>query len=479
MNHRIIIFYIGTLLKIEAFCMVLPLFCSIIYKEKVFIYFLIVIGLLLFLGFLLSFKTPSDTRFFTAEGFLIVAIGWIMLSIFGALPFFLSGEIPHYIDALFETVSGFTTTGATILTNVESLSKGLLFWRSFTHFIGGMGALVLMLAILPTNSDDMLIMKAESPGPQVGKLKPRVRDTAKYLYLIYVSITTIVIISLFISGMPFFDSLCIGFGAAGTGGFVVTNDGINSYGTISKLLIAFFILLYGVNFNIYYSILNKKVKDALASEELKTYLLIVVFATIGIGINVFNIFKDTFKTFLESFFQVASIITTTGYSTYDYTEWSMFSQVILLSLMIVGGCAGSTGGGFKVSRIIILIKSAINELYLQLHPHSVKVVKYENKPISIGLIRTIASYATIYMSFIVFGTILISLDNFDFATTFSSVIETFNNIGLGLSKIGPKGNFSIFSYFSKLVFIVLMITGRLEIFPIMILFSKKTWRREA
>ena len=479
MNHRIIIYYIGTLLKIEAFCMMLPLLCSIIYKEKVFIYFLIVIGLLLFLGFLLSYKSPNDMRFFTAEGFLIVAIGWIMLSIFGALPFYLSGEIPHYIDALFETVSGFTTTGATILTNVESISKGLLFWRSFTHFIGGMGALVLMLAILPTNSDDMLIMKAESPGPQVGKLKPKVRDTAKYLYLIYVFITTIVIISLFISGMPIFDSFCIGFGAAGTGGFVVTNEGINSYGTVSKLLIASFIVLYGVNFNIYYSILNKKIKDAFASEELRVYLLIIICATIAIGLSVYNIFNDTFKTFLESFFQVASIMTTTGYSTYDYTEWAMFSQVILLTLMIIGGCAGSTGGGFKVSRIIILIKVAINELYIQLHPHSVKSVKYENKPISMGLIRTLASYAIIYIGFIIFGTILISLDNFDFTTTFSSVIETFNNIGLGLSKIGPKGNFSIFSDFSKLVFIILMITGRLEIFPIIILFSKKTWRREA
>lgn len=477
MNIKKVFNYIGAMMMIEAALMILPFIVSLIYKESVGIYFIIVAVILFAIGFLLNRMFVADNMFYSAEGFVTVSIGWLILSLFGALPFFISGEIPHYIDAVFETVSGFTTTGATILTDVTMLSKSMNFWRCFTHFVGGMGVLVLMLALIPTKSENMQIMKAESPGPQVGKLVPKVSDTAKTLYNIYIGLTILAIISYRISGMPLYDSICIGFGTAGTGGFVVTKNGCADYGQISQLLISIYMLLFGVNFNLYYLVTVGKIKEAIKSEELRVYLGIVFFSLLFIVLNVFRLYDNLASAVHDSFFHVSSILTTTGFAVGDYTRWPMLSQCILLFLMVCGGCAGSTAGGIKTSRIVISVKTALNELYTQLHPKSVKVIKFEGKTVANETIKTVMSYIVIYIIFCIVGIFLISLENFDFATTVSSVLETFNNIGLGLAKIGPKGNFSIFNYFSKTVFIVLMLTGRLEIFPIIILFTKKTWKR--
>lgn len=477
MNIKKVLNYIGIMMMLEAMLLVLPLIVSIIYKESSGLSF-IYVGIPLFaIGFLLYKLFASDDKFYSAEGFVTVALGWFVLSIFGALPFVVSKEIPNFLDALFETVSGFTTTGATILTDVTRLSKCMLFWRSFTHFVGGMGVLVLMLAIIPTKSENMQIMKAESPGPKVGKLVSKVSDSAKTLYFIYIFLTLLAIVSYKLSGMPLFDSICIGFGTAGTGGFVVTANGCADYSHLSQTLIGIYMLVFGVNFNIYFLILIKKFKDAFFSEELRVYLCIVFISVVLIVINISNLYANVGEAIHTAFFHVSSIITTTGFAIGDYTVWHDFSQVMLLLLMICGACAGSTAGGMKVSRVVISFKSAMNEIYTQLHPNSVKVIKFEDKPVDKSTIQTVSSYVTIYFIICLIGMLLISLDDKDFTTTVSSVIETFNNIGQGLSQIGPRGNFSIFNYFSKFVFTILMLTGRLEIFPVIILFSKKTWKR--
>lgn len=477
MNIKRVTKYIGSMITLEGICMFLPFIVSLLYKEETGFYFFIFAITLIVIGEILKKLFKADERFYSAEGFVTVALGWVVLSIMGALPFYFSKVIPNYIDALFEVVSGFSTTGATILNDVSVIPKCMNFWRSFTHFVGGMGVLVLVLALLPTQSENMLIMKAESPGPQVGKLVPKVSDTAKTLYLIYIFLTLVTIISYKISGMPLYDSICIGFGTAGTGGFVVTKGGCADYSLLSQTLITLFMLVFGVNFNLYYLVTIGKIKDAVKSEELKVYLLIILISIGLIFVNIFDVYASKELSFHNACFQVASIITTTGYAVCDYTIWPMFSRCILVFLMIVGGCAGSTGGGFKVSRLIINFKACINEIYLQLHPNSVRVVKFEGKHVNSTIVHSVFAYTLIYIIIIIGGILLISFENFDFETTFSSVIETFNNIGLGLSKIGPNGNFSIFNAKSKLVFIILMLTGRLEIFPMILLFSRNTWKR--
>lgn len=480
MNIKKVVNFIGIMMMLESILMILPFIVSIIYHESDGKYFAYVGIPLLALGFLLyKLFLTRDEKFYSAEGFVTVSIGWVVLSICGALPFFASKQIPNFIDALFETVSGFTTTGATILVDVTELSKCMAFWRSFTHFVGGMGVLVLMLAIIPTKSENMQIMKAESPGPKVGKLVSKVSDTARTLYIIYFFLTVLAIVSYKLSGMPLFDSICIGFGTAGTGGFVVTKNGCADYSQFSQTLIGIYMLVFGVNFNIYYLILIKKFKDAFSSEELRVYLGIVFVSVALIVINIYNLYSSIGESIHNAFFHVSSIMTTTGYAIGDYTIWHDFSQVMLLLLMICGACAGSTAGGLKVSRVVISFKSVINELYMQLHPNSVKALTFEGKPVDSNTKNTVMSYVIIYTLICMIGILLISLDDYDFTTTVSSVIETFNNIGLGLSKIGPRGNFSIFNQFSKVVFVILMLTGRLEIFPMIILFSKNTWKRSS
>ena len=481
MNLKIIKYYIGYLIKIEAVLMVIPILCSLIYREVAGLWFLIVGVVAFLLGYFLSYKKPKNQNFFTAESFATVALGWIFLSLIGALPFFLSGHIPNYLDAIFETVSGFTTTGATIVDDVESFARCMLLWRSFTHFVGGMGVLVLILALLPTQSDNMLIMKAEAPGHEVERLVPHVKDTAKMLYNIYLSLTILTIVCYFISGMPLFDAICIGLGTAGTGGFTVLNTGCSSYNTVSQSLITFFMIVFGVNFNIYFLILIKKAKVAFLSEEFRTYIRIILVAAIIITINItltINEENNILLNFHRAMFTVASSMTTTGYSIFDYTVWPMTSRLIVLLVMFIGGCAGSTAGGFKVSRGIIAIKQFFLEIYLQLHPEAIVNLKFEGKKVSDSTRRTVNAYFIVYFIIFTFALFLISFENYDFETTFSAVAETFNNIGMGLSKIGPKHNFNIFSYNSKIIFTILMLIGRLEIFPIIILFSPKTWNRK-
>lgn len=461
--------------------MIIPIICGFIYRESATMYFIFCSIFTFLIGAFLSYKKPENPSFYLAESFITVSFGWVFLSIFGAIPFVLSSEIPNFIDALFETISGFTTTGATIVDNVEVLSKSILLWRSFTHFVGGMGVLVLMLAIIPTQSNNMLIMKAESPGPEVGRILPHVKDTAKTLYLIYLILTIFAIICYIISGMPVFDSICIGLGTAGTGGFSVLNDSCASYSQLSQTLISFFMLMFGVNFNIYYLILIKKYQNAFKSEEFRAYIFIVIFSILAISLNAFSKLSHMFnfsQCFHNALFSVSSVMTTTGYSIFDITLFPTESRFILLMLMFIGGCAGSTAGGIKVARILLATKVAKNEINCQIRPNSLRYIKFDGKKVSENTISTMNAFLIVYMCIVIISVLFISFENYDFETTISSVAETLNNIGIGLGKIGPKNNFNIFHYPSKILFMLLMLIGRLEVYPIVVLFSKKAWKRE-
>lgn len=478
MNISIVVYFLGWILNIEAVLMLIPCLTALIYGEPQGIFFLIVALICIILGWSVTHKKPSKTMFFAKEGFVSVALGWIILSFFGALPFYLSGEIPHFPDALFEVVSGFTTTGASILNNVEELSKCMIMWRSFTHWIGGMGVLVFLLAILPLASGyNMHIMKAESPGPSVGKLVPRVKATAKILYLIYFALTVIQIILLLLGGMPVFDSIALSLGTAGTGGFGIKADSIAFYESYYlQGVITIFMILFGINFNVYYLFLIKKPKEALQCEEARVYLGIILVSVLLITFNIKDYFTGLFPAFHHAAFQVASIITTTGYSTADFDLWPEFSKSILVLLMFIGACAGSTGGGMKVSRIIIAVKVMFKEFATLIHPRSVKILKLEQKIIENSIIRMVNAYFITYFFIFVISFLLVSIENFDFVTNFTAIASTFNNIGPGLSKVGPMASFSGFSDFSKFIMIFDMLAGRLEIFPMIILFSPSTWK---
>jgi trk system potassium uptake protein TrkH len=461
----------------EAALMSLSGIVAIIYQEKSGFAFLITMALCLVIGIPLVLHKPKSNVFFAKEGFISVAMGWIILSITGALPFFISGEIPSYVDALFEVISGFTTTGSSILSDVEALSYCMLFWRSFTHWIGGMGILVFILAILPmAGGESMHIMRAESPGPSVGKLVPRMRTTAFLLYIIYFGMTILQIVLLLIGGMPFFDSLTITFGTAGTGGFAIKNASIAPYSPYLQNVITIFMFLFGVNFNIYYLILYKKVKVAMKSEELRWYFIIVISAILLISFNIGG-FKNFFSSIHHAAFQVSSIITTTGYATFDFNTWPTFSKTILLGLMFIGACAGSTGGGIKVSRIVILFKTLGKEMSYLIHKRSVKVLKIDGKKIEHETMRSINVFFVTYIIIFAVSVLLVSIDNFDFITTFSAVAATLNNVGPGLEVVGPIGNFGEFSYFSKFVMMFDMLAGRLEVFPILLIFAAGTWKK--
>ncbi len=479
MNRKMIFYILSWVLKIEAILMILPIIAAIIYKEHEIMYFLISAGSCALCGFLISPRRPKDVRLYTREGFVSVALSWVLLSFFGCLPFYISGQIPHLIDALFETVSGFTTTGASILSDVESLSRCMLLWRSFTHWIGGMGILVFVLAILPTSgAENIHIMRAESPGPSVGKLVPKVRSTAKILYCIYLVLTLVEFILLACGGMPVFDAICISFGTAGTGGFAVTNAGLGGYTVYQQSIATIFMILFGVNFNVYFLFYARKPKDALKSEEARTYLLIILAATLLITWNVRGYFATLYESFHHSAFQVASIITTTGFATTDFDKWPSFSKAILVLLMFIGACAGSTGGGIKVSRIGILFKTAVKEMASMIHPNSVKIIKMEGKPVEHNVLRSINTYLVTFLVLFVASVLIVAFDRFDLETTFTAVAATFNNIGPGLSAVGPTRNFSEFTILSKCVLIFDMLAGRLELFPMILLFSPRTWRKQ-
>lgn len=479
MNIKIVMYFLGWVLNIEAIFMLLPCTIALIYGETNGFYFLIIGIICGILGWLFSHKKPSNTIFYAREGFVSVAMSWIVLSFFGALPFYMSGEIPRFEDALFEVISGFTTTGASILPDVEALSKCTLMWRSFTHWIGGMGVLVFILAVLPlAGGYNIHIMRAESPGPSVGKLVPKVKTTAKILYLIYFSMTVIQILLLLFGGMHWFDALAIGFGTAGTGGFGVLNDSLGSYTTYQQAVTTIFMILFGINFNIYYLFLIKKPKDALHSEEVRFYLGIILASILLIAWNTRDMYANLLQSLHHGAFQVASIITTTGYSTVDFDLWPSFSKTILVCLMFVGACAGSTGGGIKVSRIAIAVKTVRKELSFLIHPRSVKVLKFEGKTIEHTVLRSINTYLIAYSLIFVSSVLLISLNGFDPATNFTAVAATLNNIGPGLSEVGPTCNFSSFGAGSKFVLMFNMLAGRLELFPMLLLFSPRTWMKD-
>ena len=478
MNFRIIAYIVGWVCNFQAIFMVLPCITALVYQEHEFFAFLISMILCLIVGIPLTARKPKNKVFYTKDGCVAVALSWLALCIFGSVPFVLSGSIPHPIDAFFETVSGFTTTGSSILTDVEVLPHCILMWRSFTHWIGGMGVLVFLLSLLPlAGGYHMNLMKAESPGPSVSKLVPKVQQTAKILYSIYIGMTLLQIVLLLIGNIPLFDTLCIAFGTAGTGGFGIKNDSMGSYSTYCQIVTTIFMILFGVNFSAYYLILTKKIRQALKFEEVRYYFGIIAVAILVIGLNTMHLFQNLGVSIQQAAFQVGSIITTTGFSSADFNQWPALSKTILVLLMFVGACAGSTGGGIKVSRILILCKAAKKEFQLYLHPNAVKKIKMDQKTITHDILRSTNIYLTLYLLIFAVSMLLISLDNFDMTTNFTAVTATLNNIGPGLEIVGPMGNFSSFSYFSKCVLIFDMLAGRLEIFPLLLLFFKGTWKK--
>ena len=478
MNFAMILYVLRYIICCEGILMLLPLITAFAYKESAALSFIICIALCILISFPFYLKRPKRAELHVREGFVTVALSWIVLSIIGAAPFVISGAIPNPVDALFESVSGFTTTGASILSELDSLPRCMLMWRSFTHWIGGMGVLVFILTVLPmTGGNHMNLMKAESPGPSVDKLVPKVQSTAKILYSIYVLMTVIQIIILIIGQMPVFDAVTLSFGTAGTGGFAVRNSGFADYSTFNQAVITVFMILFGVNFNVYFLILSRKLKKAFQNEEVITYVAIILVAIAAITVNTVHLYENVGYAIHHSAFQVGSIITTTGYSTVDFNLWPSFSKTILVLLMFMGACAGSTGGGIKVSRILILAKTVRKELHSFTHPKSVKKITFSGKQVSDEIVRSTSVYMVAYTVIFIASLLLISLEGKDLITTFTSVVATINNIGPGLELVGPTANFAFFSPLSKLVLIFDMLAGRLELFPMLLLIYKGSWKK--
>ena len=479
MNYAMIRYIIGWILNFEAAFMSPSFVVGLIYREKSAWAIFATMLLCLVIGVpMVLLKRPKQAVFYAKDGFVSVGLSWVVLSVMGALPFVISGSIPHPVDALFETVSGFTTTGSSILSDVEALPKCMLFWRSFTHWVGGMGVLVFMLTILPMSGGyHMNLMRAESPGPSVERFVPTVKSTAKILYGIYICLSLLELLLLLVGKMPMFDALTLTFGTAGTGGFGIKNDSIGSYTTYQQTVITIFMILFGVNFNVYFLFLLKKIRQGLKNEELRAYLGIILGAILLITVNIAGKFGNPFLAFHHAAFQVGSIITTTGYSTVDFNTWPTFSKTVLVLLMLIGASAGSTGGGIKVSRIVILAKSVKKELKQYLHPHSISKIKMDGKPVEHEVVRSINVFLIAYLLIYAVSMLIVSLDNFDFTTTFTSVAATINNIGPGLDLVGPAANFGILSVPSKLVLFFDMLAGRLELFPLLLLFVPDTWRK--
>lgn len=478
MNYSIIVYIIGWILNVEAVLLLLPCIVAVIYGEATGIWIAATAAACLVIGVPLVMKKPKRQIFYAVEGFVTVSLSWAVLSIMGAVPFVLSGYIPNPVDALFEVVSGFTTTGASILNSVEALPNCLLFWRSFTHWIGGMGVLVFLMCLLPmAGGSPMNLMKAESPGPSVSRLVPKVQTTAKILYEIYIVLTVIEIVILLVCGMPLFDALTTAFGTAGTGGFGIKNDSMAGYSATIQIVVTIFMILFGINFNAYFFIVMGKVKQAFQMEEVRAYLGIIAVATGLITWNTLGMFESLGHAFQQAAFQVGSIITTTGFATTNFDLWPQASRTILVMLMFVGACAGSTGGGMKVSRFLILIKSVKKELVQLVHPNAVGKIKMDGKLVEHEVVRATNVYCVAYVLIFAFSMLLIAVDEQTLVTNFTAVAATFNNIGPGLDVVGPSGNFSVFSNFSKLVLTFDMLAGRLEIFPVLVIFSRETWRK--
>lgn len=490
MNYKAVTYFLGKIFLILAALLCLPLSVAFYYtyngfKEASYMSFLIPIALLMITGFLCTVKKPKNLDIFAKEGFTICGLAWVFMSIFGALPFVISGCIPNFINAFFETVSGFTTTGSSILSEIHSLPKSILFWRSFTHWIGGMGILSFMIAIVPkSKGNSMYIMKAEVPGPTTGKVVSKIGSSARILYIIYFCMTLIEIFVLYFGtklngdNIRFFDCVVNSFATAGTGGFSVLNDSIKGYNSpFTEWTLTVFMFLFGVNFNLYFYLITKKISSVFKDEELRGYIIINLVAVILISINISGMYSNTVSAVRDSFFSVNSVMSTTGFCTADFNKWPTFSKTVLMILMCFGCSAGSTGGGLKVVRVELLFKQMLTDLRQIVRPNAVLRIRMNKKTVDGKIMKGVTSYLNVYVIILILSVFLISLDDFDLTTSFSAVIACINNIGPGLEVVGPIGNFSGFSDFSKLVLIFNMLAGRLEFFPMLLLFSPNTWRK--
>lgn len=478
MNYRMIFYILGWVLNLEAIAFLLPMICAAVMYEPYVLQFAICALICMVPGVLLTIRAPKNKAMYSKEGFVTVALAWIIMSIFGALPFVMSGFVPNFADAFFETVSGFTTTGASILRDVDALPKSLIFWRSFTHWIGGMGVLVFLVAVLPlAGGDNLFLIKAESPGPSVSKLVPKVRTTANILYRMYFIMTVIQVVILCTGGLDLFSSLTLTFGTAGTGGFAIKNSGMAEYTPFVQNTVTIFMILFGIDFSLYYMLLLKKVRDVAKSDELKTYIGIIACATIVIAYNCCGFYESAATALRHAAFQVASIITTTGYSTVDFDQWPTLSKTILMVLMFVGACAGSTAGGIKVSRVVILVKSIFKEVKTISHPKSTHKIIMNGRPVEHEVIRAINVYMAAYALIFIVSILIVACDGRDFTTNFTAVATAVNNVGPGFAGVGPAKNFADYSALSKLVLSFDMLVGRLEVFPILVLLSPRTWRK--
>ena len=479
MNRKMILHILGKMMGVEGLLLLIPALVGLIYQEKCAVYFVITAAVLAVIFLLTGRKKPENTMLYGKDGLLIVSSAWILWSLFGALPFFLSGSIPNYMDAFFETVSGFTTTGSTILKDVEVLPQCMTFWRSLTHWVGGMGVLVFVMVLTNLDKQSSIhLMRAEVPGPEKDKLVPKSRTTAQILYGMYFILTAIQVVLLLLGGMNLFDSLIHAFGTAGTGGFSNYADSVGHFDSAYlDGVISVFMILFGINFNLYFFLAVREFKLVFKNEELRAYLLIISGAVVMIMINIYPIYGSVAEAFRYSAFQVASVITTTGYATADYMLWPEFSRCVLVALMIIGGCASSTGGGIKVSRLLISLKSIYKEIKQMLHPKSVNVVKLNKKKLGEDTIRNVYVYLLAYITLAIVSVLIVSLDNFDFETTVGSVITALGNVGPGLGMTGPVGSFADYSLLAKFVFCLDMLAGRLEIFPFLMLFSY-VWRKK-
>lgn len=461
-------------MKIEAAFLLLPCMIALIYREPEGWTYLAVALCSAIGGVILGLKKPEDKNLFLKEGCVTTALSWILMSVIGALPFYFTGEIPRFIDACFETVSGFTTTGSSILNDIESLSHASLFWRSGTHWIGGMGVLVFLLSIVSLSGGSTInLMKAESPGPSVGKLVPKIKASARYLYVIYAAMTFAEVILLVVGGCPVFDSVTLAFGTAGTGGFAIKGDSVAGYSAYVQWVVTIFMILFGINFNVYYFILIKRIKEAVKVEEVRYYLIIILTSIIIIFINIRNLFSSAGEAVRHSAFQVASIITTTGFATVDFDRWNTTCKIVLIMLMFIGACAGSTGGGIKVSRLVIIVKTILKELNSYIHPRSIKKIIYDGKPAEHVMIRSVNVFMATYLLILTTSVFLISFEGEDLVTTVTAVITCINNIGPGFNKLGPACNFYFLGSFSKIVLMFDMLAGRLELFPLVMLFHPR------
>ncbi len=478
MNYGVVIYILGALMKAEAVFLMFPFAVGLIYREDTAWSYLITAAVCLVLGILMSLKKPNKGGLYLKEGYFVVALGWLMMSMLGAVPFVITGEIPRYIDAVFETVSGFTTTGATILADVEVLTHATLFWRSFQHLLGGMGVFVFLSGLLPMlGGNSVNLMKGESTGPSVDKLVPRIKDTVRILYSVYLVMGLTEVLLLLIFGMDLFSSLTLTFGTIGTGGFGILNSSIGSYSPAVQWTIGIFMLLSGMNYSLYFLLLRRKFKQAFGMEEIRLYLAITFVACALIVLNLGRFYATFGETVRQTFFQVSSLITSTGYATTDFDLWPEFSKTILIVVMIIGACAGSTGGGIKMSRLLILFKAARKQNQIFIHPRAIKKIKMDNSVVDHDAVRATNAYISLFFAVLFISVLLVSLDEHDFMTNFTAVVATLNNMGPGFNLVGPTCNYSFFSAGSKIVLIFDMLAGRLELFPMLLLITPRSWRR--